>query len=262
MLRYSLNISTLLREYPFAERFEQAKHLGFDHIEFLWPNDEDPLELAKRGRAAQTQAVLINFYAGNLQNNDRGLLNSLDRWDEFCAQVPICMGLAQALGCNKMHALAGRWHTDEPRETQLARLRDRYGWLCHRAKAEGITVLIEPLCQQWNGDYIFKTTRDTLAFIDSVGADNLGLQYDVFNAQRAEGDVIATIRALSSRMAHIQIADSPDRHEPGTGELNFGNILQAIEVSGYAGFVGLEYWASGTGMGSTAQSLAWLNALT
>ncbi|MBU6361570.1 MAG: TIM barrel protein [Chloroflexi bacterium] len=258
MLSYSLNISSLLREYAFVERFDQARRLGFNRVEFLWPNGEDPLELAKRGRAAQVQAVLINFYAGNLQNNDRGLLNSRDRWDEFCAQVPIGLELAQALGCNKMHALAGRWRNDESPESQLARLRDRYRWLCEQAKPAGVTVLIEHLCPQWNGNYIFKTSRDTLAFIDSVGVDNLGLQYDVFNAQRVEGDIIATIRELWPRMAHIQIADSPDRHEPGTGELNFANILRTIDQSGYAGFVGLEYWASGSGAGSTEQSLAWM----
>ena len=124
----------------------------------------------------------------------------------------------------------------------------------HDAAAAGITVTIEPLNTWDNGPCVFSTSRDTLAFIDSVGAPNLQLQYDVYHMQRMEGNIAATIAAHARRIGHIQVADSPGRNQPGTGELRFGYIFAAIAASGYTGVIGAEY----NPLGASEASLAWL----
>jgi hydroxypyruvate isomerase len=149
----------------------------------------------------------------------------------------------------------GRWLPGEPRESQLARVRENLAWACDLAARAGVAVLVEALNTWETPGYILASTADSLALIDAVGAPNLALQYDVYHMQRMEGNICATIAAHAGRMGHIQIADSPGRGQPGTGELRFPFIFQAIEDSGYAGYVGAEYVPAGR----LEESLAWLD---
>lgn len=256
MLRFGINVSILLREYPFLDRFDQAARLGFDTVEFWWPHGEDLRVLARRVRDAGVKAALFNFDGGDLAAGERGLLNDPARAAQFHAHVPAALELAQQLGCPRLNALAGKWRPGLPREAQLDRLRDEYAWLAEQARAAGISVLIEPLNTWDNGPCVFSSSRDTLAFIDSLGSagTNLQLQYDIYHMQRMEGNIAATLRELAGRIGHIQLADSPGRNQPGTGELRFEYIFETIAASGYAGVVAAEY----NPLGSTADSLAWL----
>jgi hydroxypyruvate isomerase len=114
--------------------------------------------------------------------------------------------------------------------------------------------MIEAVNSLQNGPYLFTTTSETLEFIESISANNVAFQYDVYHMQRMEGNVVATLREHIARIGHIQVADSPDRHEPGTGELNYAYILAAIDAAGYDGFVGLEYLPKGR----SEESFGWL----
>ena len=255
MLRYDLNVSILLRERPLLERFDHAARLGFAAVEFWWPAGEDLLALARRVRDAGVQVALFNFDGGDLARGERGLLNYPARQAEFRANVPVALELAQRLGCTRLNALTGKWLPGEPRASQLERVRENLQWAAELARPLGISILLEALNTWDNGPVILSSTRDTLALIDSAGTPNLACQYDIYHMQRMEGDIIATIRAHAGRFGHIQLADSPGRNQPGTGELNFRAILAAIATSPYAGWVGLEY----NPLGSSEQSLAWLH---
>jgi Hydroxypyruvate isomerase len=257
MLRFHLNISILLKEYPFLERFEQAARLGFDAVEFWWPRGEDLDQVVQRVRDAGLKVELINFDGGDLARGERGLLNHPERQAEFRANLPVALELAHKLGCRKLNALVGHWLPAESRESQLARVRENLALAAEQARAAGITVVVESLNSWDNGPYILTNTPDSLALLDSVGAPNLAYQYDVYHMQRMEGNVCDTIRRYSERIAHMQIADSPDRHEPGTGELNFPYIFATIAQSAYTGSIGIEYNASTT----TEASLAWWREL-
>jgi hydroxypyruvate isomerase len=149
----------------------------------------------------------------------------------------------------------GRWLPGEPRESQLARVRENLAWACDLAAHAGVTLLVEALNSWETPGYILSTTAESLALIDAVGAPNLALQYDVYHMQRMEGNICATIAAQAGRIGHIQIADSPGRGQPGTGELRFPYIFQAIERSGYQGYVGAEYIP----VGRLEESLGWIN---
>lgn len=256
MLHFDVNVSILLKEYPFIERFDRAAKLGFAAVEFWWPADTDPALVVRRIRDAGLQVALFNFDAGTMPAGDRGLLNDPERQARFRANVPVALEMAQQVGCTKLNALVGKWREGEAREAQLDRVRENLRWAAEQARAAGITVVVEALNAWENGPYIFTNTRDTITFLDTVGAPNLQFQYDVYHMQRMEGNIVATIREFAGKMGHIQVADSPGRNEPGTGELNYRYIFQAIEASGYSGAIGLEYNPSD----SSEASFTWLPA--
>lgn len=254
MLKFGLNVSILLREYPFLERFDQAARLGFDTVEFWWPAGVDLAALARRVRDAGLQVALINFDGGNLEQGERGLVNDPERAAQFRANVPIALELAQRLGCTRMNALAGTWRAGEERATQLHRVTANLVWAAEQARAAGVAMMIEALNAWESPGYLCTSTPDALALIDAIGAPNVQFQYDIYHMQRMEGNVAATIRAQIGRIGHIQFADSPGRNQPGTGELRFPYIFEAIVASGYRGVVSLEY----NPLGSSADSMAWL----
>jgi hydroxypyruvate isomerase len=256
VLRFDLNVSILFREYPFLERFDHAARNGFGAVEFWWPAGEDPATVGRRVRDAGLEVVLINLDAGDMAAGDRGLLNDPSRRERLRENVPVAIELAQQLGCRRLNALAGHWRPDQDREAQLAYVRETVAWIAAQAEAAGITVMIEAVNRLENGPYLFTNTRDTLGFISSVGAANVEYQYDIYHMQRMEGNIASTLRERIDRIGHIQVADSPGRNQPGTGELNFRYLLATIDELGYDGYVGLEY----TPMGRSEESLAWLPA--
>jgi hydroxypyruvate isomerase len=254
MLYFDLNVSILLKEYPFLERFDRAARCGFGAVEFWWPSGEDLDAAARRIRDAGLRVALFNLDTGDMAAGDRGLLNDPDRQAQFRASVPVAIELAQRVGCTRLNALGGKRRPGEELERQLERVCENLRWAAEQARPAGITILVEALNEWENGPYLFTNTRDTLALIDSIGAPNVQYQYDVYHMQRMEGNIAATIGAHAERIAHIQIADSPGRNQPGSGELRFPFIFQAIMASGYAGSIGLEYHP----LGASETTFGWL----
>ena len=254
MVNIDINVSVLFKEYAFLERFDQAKRLGFAAVEFYWNRDESPKEVAERIKDAGLQVAVFNFDAGDMAAGDRGLLSDPDRQKEVRENVPIALELAHRVGCNKLTALAGNLKPEIDRERQLDIVRENLSWVCNQAAKADITVLVEAINGWDNKQYPFTNTHDTLEFLDSVGASNLKYLYDMYHMQRMEGNLAATLEKNIDRIGHIQIADSPSRHQPGTGEINYKFVFEVIDSSGYSGYVGLEYNPAG----STEESLAWL----
>ena len=122
--------------------------------------------------------------------------------------------------------------------------------------AIGATLVVEPLNRIETPGFLIGTTAEALALITESGAPNFKLQFDMYHAQRVEGNQIATIRAHAARIGHVQIADSPGRNEPGTGELAYERILPVLDEVGYDGWVGLEYKPSHP----VPETFAWMNA--
>ncbi|MDQ0338107.1 hydroxypyruvate isomerase [Caldalkalibacillus uzonensis] len=154
-----------------------------------------------------------------------------------------------------MNALIGHEIPGINREEQLELARKNLGFAADQARKFGIEVLVEAVNTFENGPYLLSTTRQAVDLIDSVGRDNLKLQYDVYHMQRMEGNIVYTIQHYLSYIAHVQIADSPNRGEPGTGEINYRYVLSVLKESGYKGYIGLEYNPSAR---ITETSLVWL----
>jgi hydroxypyruvate isomerase len=119
----------------------------------------------------------------------------------------------------------------------------------------GVTVLVEAVNTFENGPYLLRTTGQAVEFARGVDRENVGIQHDLYHMQRMEGNLVATLREHIGVIGHVQIADSPGRGEPGTGEIHYPFVLDEMEALGYEGYVGLEYNPT---TGTTEESLGWL----
>jgi hydroxypyruvate isomerase len=245
-MRFSANISILFTEVPFLQRFAAARSAGLDAVELWWPRGEDLDAVAAAASDSGAEVVLLNFDAGDMPAGDRGLLSDPARQDEFRANVPLALGLADKLGCRQLNALVGFG--------DLALARRNVAWAADAAAEHGADVMIEAVNTFENGPYLLSRTQDAADFIRSVGRDNVRLQYDAYHMQRMEGNLTATIAEHIDLIGHIQIADSPGRGEPGTGEIDYGYVLRRIDELGYDRWIGLEYKPTRP----TAESLDWM----
>ena len=255
-VRFAANISILFKEAAFLERFERAREAGFTAVEFWWPTGERLDEVVAAVEDAAVQAILINFDAGDMPSGDRGFVGDAARQHVFRDNVPVALELARKLGCRQLNALVGHERSAEEREDQLALARENIAWAADQAAAVDARILIEAVNTFENGPYLLHTTRQAADFIRSVGRPNVKLQYDAYHMQRMEGNLVATLREHCGHIAHFQAADSPDRGEPGTGEINYPYVLGALEQLGYDGWVGLEYNPTTP---TTEESLRWLD---
>ena len=256
MLQFDVNISILLKEVPFLERFERAAQLNFGAVEFWWPGEENLVAVAQQVQATGLQVALMNFDAGNMAGGERGFLNDPARQQWFRSHVPQALDFAATIGCPQLNALVGNNIPGESREAQMDLVRENLAWAADRAAGAGLGVVVESLNSFENSRYLLTNTAETLQLLAEVNRPNLKYQYDIYHMQRMEGNLIDTLRKHFGMMGHIQVADSPERHEPGTGEIHYAHVLAALDELAYSGYVGLEY-NPGT---SSEASFSWLPA--
>jgi hydroxypyruvate isomerase len=254
-MRLCPNLSMLFKEVDFVERFDRAAEAGFSGVEFWWPSGEDLDQVESAIKESGLQVALFNFDAGDMPNGDRGLVGDPERKQEFRDNVPVALDLARSVGCTRLNALLGLQLDGAEIEEQLGLAADNVGWAAEQAAEHGIEVMIEAVNTFENGPYLVATTNAAAEFVERVGRENVKLQYDIYHMQRMEGNIVATLRERIGGITHIQVADSPDRGEPGSGELNYRFIFGALQELPYEGWVGLEYKPT---TDSTEESLAWL----
>lgn len=241
MPRFAANLSLLFTEWPFLERFDAAARAGFTAVEFQFPYAWPAQVIAERLQAAGVQAVLHNLPAGHWEQGERGIACHPGREEAFRAAVAQAVAYAHTLGVPQLNCLVGL----RPREADAALVRStlvrnlRYG--AQVLADAGLRLLIEPLNAYDVPGFYVQSTQEALELLEDVGADNAWLQYDIYHAQRSEGELAATLRQHLGRIGHIQLADNPGRHEPGTGEIRFDYLLAELDRLGYAGWVGCEY---------------------
>ncbi|KAF0184149.1 MAG: hydroxypyruvate isomerase [Nitrospirae bacterium] len=256
MRRFSANLSMLFQEYDFLDRFEKAREAGFTGVEYLFPYQWQPEQLASLlARYGLTQ-VLHNLPAGDWAAGERGIACIPGREAEFRAGVDVAITYAQKIGCSMLNCLVGKRpagiHDEDLRQALVANL----SYAAPLLEDAGIKLLIEPLNSRDIPGFFLVHTEDALAIRKLVNHPNLYLQYDVYHMQVMEGNLIQTITNNLESIAHIQIADNPGRHEPGTGEINYANIFRALNESGYSGWIGCEYLPLTT----TKEGLRWMNS--
>jgi len=254
-MRFCVNVSILFKEAPFLERFRRVADAGFSAVEFWWPSQEDLGEVEAAIKDANLHVALFNFYAGDMPAGDRGLLSDPARQEGFRENVPVALELAQRLGCGRLNALVGQEIEGMSREEQLDLARENVRWAAGLAAEYGIEVLVEPVNTFENGPYLLYRTDDGAKFVDGVGQANVKLQHDFYHMQRMEGNLTVTLRRHFERIGHVQVADSPGRGEPGTGEIHYPYVFGVLEELGYDGYVGLEYNPTTE---RTEESFAWI----
>lgn len=253
MLRWCANLSMLFRELPFPQRFQAARQAGFQAVEFWWPGEE--LQAVSAAREASGLAVAMhNMDAGDMAAGERGFASRPDRRDWWRVRAELGLELAARLGCRRMNVLAGNRLPDLPPEEMKECLVENLRQLLPAAREAGVTLLLEPLNPRENPRYLLPTVGDAVEILEAVGEDGLALQLDLYHAAHTEGDLVEAIGTHFGHIGHLQLADYPGRHQPGTGQVRWRRVLGELERRAYGGYVGLEY----TPLGSTEESLGWL----
>jgi hydroxypyruvate isomerase len=258
MPKFAANLTMLFTELPFMQRFEAAAQAGFEAVEYLFPYAFDKKELAAALRTNNLQQVLHNLPAGDWDAGERGIACHPDRVAEFKEGVGTAIDYATALGCPQVNCLAGKLPGNVAPQDARRTLVENLRFAARELEAAGIRLVIEPINHFDIPGFFLTRTDQALALIDDVASPNLKVQYDIYHAQRMEGELGNTLARNIDRIGHIQLADNPGRGEPGTGEINYAWLFRHIDAIGYAGWIGCEYKPRGT----TTEGLGWRQALT
>jgi len=257
MPNFAANLTMLFTEYPFLERFERAARAGFRAVEYMFPYQEDVDAIDRALREHKLTQVLFNLPAGDWAAGDRGIAVDPGRRDEFRLGVREAVELARKFECRRLNCLVGKRRDDIPPEEQWACLVDNVRFAAAALDRAAITLLVEPVNTYDIPGFFLSSSTRAVQLLEDAAAPNARLQYDVYHMQRMEGNLVDTMRRLRDRIGHVQIADPPARHEPGTGEINFPFVLRELDALGYEGYVGLEYRPSGR----TEESFGWIEAM-
>lgn len=252
MPKFAANLTMLYLEYPLLERIERAASAGFKGVEILYPYGEDVDAINSTLDSNGVELVLFNIPAGNVAAGDRGFANDPRRVDEYRAAVDLALTLQKILPASRFNTLVGRRLSDVPIADQFETVKANLFYAAEATAKEGVTQLVEPLNAIDTPDFLAPTSTQMVALIEEIGHPNLRLQYDFYHQQRMEGNLMAFFTDHIGQIGHIQIADSPDRHEPGTGEIAYDYCFERIDALGYDGWVALEYKPSTTTEASLA----------
>lgn len=255
MPRFAANLTMLFNEVPFLERFALAKTAGFKAVEFLFPYAYSTEEIKSALDNNALKLVLHNLPAGDWDAGERGIACHPDRVNEFRSGVAQAIEYTTYLHVGQLNCLAGK----APVGVEAKLLHDTFvsnlQYAASELKKAGLKLLIEPINTFDIPGFYLSKTEQGIAILDAVGADNAFLQYDIYHAQRMEGELANTIQKHLSRIAHIQLADNPGRNEPGTGEIHYDYLFGLLDRLGYAGYIGCEYKP----LKSTAAGLGWMD---
>jgi hydroxypyruvate isomerase len=255
MPKFAANLSFLFTDAPFPERFARAAAAGFKGVEYLFPYEYAASDVAEWLRANDLEQVLFNLSAGDWAAGERGLACLPHRQGEFAESVEQALSYAMVLDCPRVHCLSGL----RPAGIDEAELEATYvanlQFAADRFATIGATVMIEPINSSIDmPGYWLDDVAKGFRLLEAVDRSNVKLQYDIYHAQIIAGDLARTLEANLGRIGHIQIADNPGRHEPGTGEINYRFLFELLDRLGYDGWVGCEYKPLKT----TEAGLGWL----
>jgi len=254
MPRFAANLSLLFTEHDFLDRFAAAAAAGFKAVECQFPYDWPVEQVVEATRAAGLPMVLHNLPAGDWGAGERGIACHPERVEEFRAGVHKALSYARALDCPQLNCLAGIAPAQTDPEVIRSTFIDNLRYAADALAAEGRRLLVEPINTFDIPGFYLNRCAQALELIEAVGADNLLIQFDLYHAQRMEGELAGTLSRHLERVGHIQIADNPGRHEPGTGEINFPFLFAHLDAIGYRGWVGCEYLPAA----GTVEGLGWL----
>jgi hydroxypyruvate isomerase len=244
MYKFAANLSMLFNEVDFIERFELATKQGFKGVEYMSPYAYPKEQIAELLQKFQLKQVLFNMPAGNREKGDRGIACQPSRIGQFQESVDVALEYAAALNCQTINCLAGIMEPgvsfDDHHKTYVANL----AYCAKKAQVAGINIVIEPLNPVDFPGFFLLRTDQAAAIVDEVSAFNLGIEYDVYQAQMSEGNLVNTIRQFLPKIWHMQIADVPSRAEPGTGEIRFEYLFSELKKMNYSHWIGCDYHPS------------------
>jgi len=254
MPKFNANLSMMFNEAPFLERFGAAAKAGFRGVEFLFPYDFPAAQVREQLDKHKLEMVLFNMPPGDFAAGDRGLACDPARATQFQEGVGKTLEYARALGATQIHCMAGL----KPRGVAEEKMRETYIASLKYAGAElakhNIKLLIEAINTRDIPGFYLNYSAQAFDIMHYANVPNLYFQYDIYHMQIMEGDLAPTVEKNLAKIAHMQLADTPGRHEPGTGEINYPFLFQHFDRIGYKGWIGCEYRPAG----KTEDGLGWL----
>ena len=261
MPKFAANLSMLYPELPFLDRFQAAAQDGFKAVEYLFPYAFESHEIATRLKAHGLQQVLFNAPPGDWDAGERGLACLPGREAEFRTGIAQALTYAAALGCPRIHVMAGLIPKGSTYESLYPTYVSNVRWAAQEAARQGVDVLMEPINPRDIPGFFLNRQDQAHAIVAEVGAPNLKVQMDLYHCQIVEGDLAMKLRQYlpTGSVGHVQIAGVPQRHEPDLGELNYPYLFSVLDELGYTGWVGCEYRPrAGMQAGGTSAGLGWL----
>jgi hydroxypyruvate isomerase len=257
MLRFGANLTMLFTEAPFLDRFAAAAQAGFKAVEYLFPYDYEMADIKTRLTENGLQQVLFNLPCGNWAAGERGIASHPERIQEFRDGVKLAAAWAKELGVPRVNCLAGNKLPGLSPADQWRTLADNVRYAADVLGESGLELTVEPINHYDVKDFFLNTSAQALQLLAEAGRPNAYLQYDLYHACREEEDIPAVLQKNIGIIRHIQLADAPGRHQPGTGQMDYASILRLVESLGYQGTVSLEYIPET----DTVSSLDWINKL-
>jgi hydroxypyruvate isomerase len=254
MPRFAANLNWLFTEHSFLDRFAAARAAGFEAVEFPAPYDHPPEAIAAELGAHGLECILFNLPMGDRRKGDIGHACRPGREAEFREGVTRAIRYAEALDCNRVNVISGRVLPGEDRGAMRSTLLANLAFAARELHAAGIELVIEPLNDIDNPDFILPRSPEVAALIAELGDSNVGLQCDIYHTTMMKDDFAAVYRALKPVIRHVQFADAPGRGEPGTGTIDFPPLFALLDQLGYEGWVSAEYKPSKR----TEDTLGWL----
>jgi hydroxypyruvate isomerase len=253
--RFAANLTMLFTEADFLDRFALAARAGFHAVEYLFPYPYEKQQLVDCLREHRLTQVLHNLPGGDWAAGERGIACLPGRQQEFQDGVAKAIEYATALGCAQVNCLSGIAPEGVSPDTLRATLIENLRFAARHLATAGVKLLLEPINNVRDiPGFLVNTTGQALDIIRDAGVPNLYLQADIYHMHVMSEDIPAVLDREIDRIAHVQIADDPGRHEPGTGTIDFTSVFAQLQRLRYPGWIGCEYRPSTT----TGDSLEWL----
>jgi hydroxypyruvate isomerase len=256
MNRFAVNLSTIFTEVPFLERFKKARESGFSYVECQFPYENSIDEIKKELEQNQLQMVLHNLPPGDWEEGDRGLATDPNRITEFRQSIDTALLYAKALNVSKVHCMAGVVSPIELELTHETFIKNIH-YAATQLGMEGITLLIEPINPSDMPGYFLNNLPVAVEILQEINLPNVKLQFDFYHIERIHGDTLSLFKRFADVIGHVQIADVPGRHEPGTGDMNYEKIFDYLSEC-YYGDIALEYLP----LRKSEDSFGWLRQKT
>ena len=257
MPKINANIQFMFNEYGLLDRYDAAARAGFKGVEVQAPYSASIADIKAKLESNGLEHVIINMPVADPDTGLNNLPLLPDKRDLYRERVELGVKYASGLGCVGVNTGTGQLPDGMDAALAYETFIENLKYTADALASEGVKAFVEPLNTKDNPGQLTATSADGMKAIADAGHPNIELQYDFYHMQIMEGDLIATFTELLPSIGHVQFADNPGRHEPGTGEINYGAVFAAIDTSGYSGWVSAEYHPSGV----TEDSLDWFRQL-
>lgn len=255
MPNFAANLSFLFTELPFEERFGAAARAGFRGVEFLLPYDVDPHTLAQRAADAGVEVVLFNAAPGDWEGGERGIGALAGREAEFNDAVGQAVEYARVLNCPRVHVLSGIIADGDAPQPYFETYAQNLEIAAMRLGQHEIAALVEPINPVDVPGYLISLPDQAAALIKDNALEGVFMQFDLYHGAMQGLDLAKSITKHFDLIRHFQVAGAPGRHEPDTGEADFGPAFRLIDEMGFDGWIGCEYRPAKT----TEEGLDWIN---